>query len=120
MAKAVCYTISEEILSIIPQLNDYLCPICFTIAYKPIRLRCNHIFCIRCLIVMQKARQGQCPLCRADVVAEADSGALFSPTACMIANWSRRESGLRPSHVSQIHLSERNEEKAERKLESRW
>lgn len=74
MAKAVCYTISEEILSIVPQVNDYLCPICFSIAFKPIRLRCQHVFCIRCLITMQRTRQDQCPLCRQGVVMEACSG----------------------------------------------
>ncbi|KAK2757843.1 hypothetical protein FQN54_004249 [Arachnomyces sp. PD_36] len=73
MAKAVCYTISEEILSIVPQVNDYLCPICFSIAFKPVRLRCQHVFCIRCLITMQRARQDHCPLCRRGVVMEACS-----------------------------------------------
>ena len=74
MAKAVCYTISEKILSIVPQLNDYLCPICFSIAFKPVRLRCSHVFCIRCLITMQRAKQDHCPLCRRGVVLEASSG----------------------------------------------
>ncbi|PGH16082.1 hypothetical protein AJ80_05297 [Polytolypa hystricis UAMH7299] len=71
MAKAVCHSISEEILSIIPQLDDYLCPICFSITFKPVRLRCNHVFCIRCLVIMQRARQNQCALCREGVVMEA-------------------------------------------------
>ncbi|KAK2750918.1 hypothetical protein FQN55_001490 [Onygenales sp. PD_40] len=71
MAKAVCYTISEEVLPIIPQLDDYLCPICFSISFKPVRLRCNHVFCIRCMVVMQRAKQNQCALCRQGVVMEA-------------------------------------------------
>jgi hypothetical protein len=120
MAKAVSYTISEEILNIIPQLNDYLCPICLTIAYKPVRLRCNHVFCIRCLVVMQKARQGQCALCRANVVTEANSGASSSSAFWAITNWNCRESGSGPSHLSQINLPERDEGKTERKLEGSW
>lgn len=71
LAKATCFTISEEILSIIPQLNDYLCPICFTISWRPVRLRCGHLFCIRCLIVLQREEKDHCPLCREEVVLEA-------------------------------------------------
>lgn len=79
LAKSTCYTIANELLSVIPQINDYLCPICFSIAYRPVRLSCTHLFCIRCLIVMQREEQGHCPLCRADVVMQADSGKLKSP-----------------------------------------
>lgn len=74
VAKAVCFRISEELLPIVPQLNDYLCPVCFSISFKPVRLRCGHVFCIRCLIVMQRARNDLCPLCRGLAVMQADSG----------------------------------------------
>lgn len=77
LAKATCFTISEEILQVIPQLSDYLCPVCFSITYKPVRLSCDHVFCIRCLIVMQRAEQNNCPLCRAEVVLAADSGKYY-------------------------------------------
>ena len=80
LAKATCFTISEELLQIIPQLNDYLCPVCFSISYKPVRLSCGHVFCIRCLIVLQKAEQTSCPLCRSDVVMQADAGIWLLPT----------------------------------------
>ena len=71
LAKATCFTISEEVLSIIPQLNDYLCPICFSISWRPVRLGCGHLFCIRCMIVMQREEKDHCPLCRKEVVMEA-------------------------------------------------
>jgi E3 ubiquitin-protein ligase BAH len=74
LARATCFTISKEILDVIPQLNDYLCPICFTVAWKPVRLRCNHIFCIRCMIVLQRQEKAHCPLCREAVVMEATAG----------------------------------------------
>lgn len=74
LARGTCYTIANELTSIIPQINDYLCPVCFSITYKPVRLACNHVYCIRCLIIMQKEEQGHCPMCRADVVMKADSG----------------------------------------------
>lgn len=71
LAKATCFTISEEVLSIIPQLNDYLCPICFSVSWRPVRLSCSHLFCIRCMIVMQREEKDHCPLCRQEVVMEA-------------------------------------------------
>lgn len=74
LAKATCYAIANELLSVIPQINDYSCPICFSITYKPVRLECTHLFCIRCLIVMQREEQDHCPLCRAAVVMKANSG----------------------------------------------
>lgn len=77
LAKGTCYTIANELLTIIPQVQDYSCPVCFSITYKPVRLECSHVFCIRCLIVMQREEQGHCPLCRADVVMKANSGRSF-------------------------------------------
>lgn len=74
LAKAACFTIQEQLLPIVPQISDYLCPVCFSISFKPVRLRCNHVFCIRCLIVMQRAKQDHCPLCRGSVVIEATNG----------------------------------------------
>ncbi len=82
MAKSLCFRISEELISVLPQLNDYLCPVCFNISFKPIRLRCGHVFCIRCMIVMQRAREDHCPLCRGSVVMQADSGERDRTAAC--------------------------------------
>lgn len=81
MAKAVCFEISEKVLAVVPQLSDYLCPVCFNISYKPIRLRCGHVFCIRCMIIMQRAKSDHCPLCRGTVVMQADSGTLSDSQA---------------------------------------
>lgn len=41
------------------------------ITYKPVRLRCNHVFCIRCMIRLQRDNKDECPLCREKVVLEA-------------------------------------------------
>ncbi|KAL7276271.1 hypothetical protein RUND412_000737 [Rhizina undulata] len=67
LAKAICYTISSNLLNIIPQLDDYLCPICSSI---------YHIFCVRCLVKLQRDRKRFCPMCRGDVVMIADSANL--------------------------------------------
>jgi len=71
LARSTAFAISQSLLSIIPQLDDYLCPICAMISYKPVRLRCNHIFCIRCMIRLQRGGKDECPLCRERVVLEA-------------------------------------------------
>ena len=31
MAKAVCSQLSQDLVKIVPQLDDYMCPICFKI-----------------------------------------------------------------------------------------
>ncbi|KZT00002.1 uncharacterized protein LAESUDRAFT_732687 [Laetiporus sulphureus 93-53] len=64
--------IGETILPIIPHIDDYSCLICTNIAFKPIRLACRHLFCVRCLVKMQKRGQDHCPMCRAPTVLAAD------------------------------------------------
>ncbi|RMZ77763.1 hypothetical protein DV737_g4207, partial [Chaetothyriales sp. CBS 132003] len=73
LARVTSFTISHELVHIIPQLNDYLCPVCYGMTYKPVRLSCGHVYCIRCILVMQREKQNECPLCRAPVVLAADS-----------------------------------------------
>ena len=87
MAKALSAQVSSKILSAVPQLNDYLCPICCSIAYRPVRLQCEHVFCIRCLIVMQREGKDKCPLCRAGVVMQADSINLDSALAAFLKKY---------------------------------
>ncbi|TRM57389.1 SPX domain-containing protein [Schizophyllum amplum] len=65
-------SMTETLLPIIPHLEDYTCLICTDLAFKPIRLACGHLFCVRCLVKMQKRGNGQCPMCRASVVLQAD------------------------------------------------
>lgn len=35
LARGVCYVMSENLLSVLPQLDDYTCPICASITFKP-------------------------------------------------------------------------------------
>mgnify|MGYP002403122342 CR=1 FL=1 len=64
--------LGETLLPIIPHVDDYSCLICTSLAFKPIRLNCGHLFCVRCLVKMQKRGQADCPLCRAAVVLTAN------------------------------------------------
>ncbi|KAJ4164107.1 hypothetical protein LMH87_005793 [Akanthomyces muscarius] len=73
IAKDVCASMSQELVSVVPQINDYLCPVCFSVAYRPVRLDCKHVFCIRCIIKIQRRKETHCPLCRADVVMSASA-----------------------------------------------
>ncbi|KAG8424270.1 hypothetical protein J3458_001080 [Metarhizium acridum] len=74
MAKDICAQMSQELVNVVPQLNDYLCPVCFSVAYRPVRLDCRHVFCIRCVVKIQRRNERHCPLCRADVVMNASAG----------------------------------------------
>jgi len=62
-----------------------------SICWLPIRLDCNHIFCIRCMIKMQNRGKRSCPLCRAETIQQATEGAskpCFRPaTATALAGW---------------------------------
>lgn len=74
IAKDICAQMSQELVTVVPQLNDYLCPVCFSVAYRPVRLDCQHVFCIRCVVKIQRRNERHCPLCRADVVMNASAG----------------------------------------------
>lgn len=77
LAQSICYIIQESVIKVIPQLDDYSCPICMNIAYKPIRLSCGHLFCVRCLVKMKQDDKTSCPLCRKEnAILYADSSNL--------------------------------------------
>ncbi|KAG7095115.1 hypothetical protein E1B28_005899 [Marasmius oreades] len=72
LPRVLVQAVGETLLPIIPHIDDYSCAICTNIAFKPIRLNCGHLFCVRCLVKMQKRGQGDCPMCRAPTVLVAD------------------------------------------------
>jgi hypothetical protein len=64
LASLLYATITQRLTTIIPQPDDYSCPVCMSVAWRPIRLSCSHVFCVRCLIKAQKKGMASCPLCR--------------------------------------------------------
>lgn len=77
LTQNICYMIQNKLLRLIPQIEDYTCPICMSVAFKPIRLSCSHIFCVRCLVKMKQRGKTDCPLCRlAHAIELADSSNL--------------------------------------------
>lgn len=87
LAKAVCAEVNTQILSHVPQLDDYSCPMCFEIKWRPVKLGCGHTFCIRCLIVMQNNKQHNCPFCREKTVVAANSDNLDLEQAAFLKRW---------------------------------
>ncbi|KAF9652502.1 hypothetical protein BDM02DRAFT_3089024 [Thelephora ganbajun] len=79
--------IGETILPIIPHVDDYSCVICTGIAFKPIRLSCGHLFCVRCLVKMQKRGKSDCPMCRSPCVLTADRSNVDWALLNFMADW---------------------------------
>lgn len=77
IATDMCAAISSKVVTVVPQMDDYTCPICCDLAWRPIRLGCcNSIYCIRCVIQLQKDDKDKCPMCRESSVMRATAGKL--------------------------------------------
>ncbi|KAJ7122308.1 SPX domain-containing protein [Mycena epipterygia] len=83
------------LLPIIPSLEDYSCLICTGIAFKPIRLACGHLFCVRCLVKMQKRGNGSCPMCRTPCVLQADRSNVDWALLNFMRDWFPEEASLK-------------------------
>ncbi|KAI9712357.1 MAG: hypothetical protein M1820_001570 [Bogoriella megaspora] len=83
----ICDLISSQLLTLVPQVADYTCPVCLSLAWRPVRLKCNHIFCIRCLIVMQRNKDDHCPMCREKAVLAADSDNIDQTMMAFLKRW---------------------------------
>jgi len=65
--------LSSKVLSIVPQINDWMCPVCMSMAWRPVKLGCCAArFCIRCVIKLQDEGHRRCPACNAETVMKAD------------------------------------------------
>ncbi|CAK7272500.1 hypothetical protein SEPCBS57363_005162 [Sporothrix epigloea] len=91
MARDVCARIAEDVLTIVPRLEDYTCPVCLSLAWLPVRLQCHHVFCVRCIIKMQREKQKFCPMCRGEVVMQADLDNLDADLEKFLKRYFRQE-----------------------------
>lgn len=65
--------IGSKVLSIVPQLDDWICPVCYGMAWRPVNLGCcRAVFCIRCIIHLQDDGVKKCPMCNGETVLKAD------------------------------------------------
>ncbi|OZJ04788.1 hypothetical protein BZG36_01879 [Bifiguratus adelaidae] len=91
-AKKLIYAIESRLLTIVPQVDDYSCPVCMNVAWRPIRLACSHVFCVRCLLQAQAQNMPNCPICRATAaVAKAHAANLDKSLEDYIKTWFPKE-----------------------------
>ncbi|KXS09016.1 hypothetical protein M427DRAFT_39680 [Gonapodya prolifera JEL478] len=58
--------IADNLVTVIPQPDDYSCPVCSEILWRPVKLRCGHSFCHTCVIKSEvTGGRRDCPICRA-------------------------------------------------------
>ncbi|KAJ6447872.1 hypothetical protein C8R45DRAFT_884436 [Mycena sanguinolenta] len=87
--------LGTTLLPIIPSLEDYTCLICTSIAFKPIRLSCGHLFCVRCLVKMQKRGNDHCPMCRKPCVLAANRTNVDWALLNFMRDWFPEESSVK-------------------------
>jgi E3 ubiquitin-protein ligase BAH len=78
MAKAVCSQLSQDLVSVVPQFDDFACPLCCDINWRPVKMVCGHLICISCAVELQQRRDKQCPFCRRGVIMTLDAGNIDS------------------------------------------
>jgi E3 ubiquitin-protein ligase BAH len=91
ISKDICAQLAREVVSLVPQVVDYSCTICLSLCWLPIRLDCQHLFCIRCMIKMQNQNKRYCPLCRADVVQSANETHIDDQLVRYLERWFPKE-----------------------------
>ncbi|KAK3941152.1 SPX domain-containing protein [Diplogelasinospora grovesii] len=91
VAKGICAQLSQEVVTLVPQTVDYTCSICLSICWLPIRLHCNHLFCIRCVVKMQNRNKRTCPLCRANTVLRATTDNIDDNLVNFLEKWFPKE-----------------------------
>ncbi|KAK4653140.1 hypothetical protein QC762_505450 [Podospora pseudocomata] len=91
ISKDICAQLSRDVISLVPQVVDYTCIVCLSICWLPIRLDCDHLFCIRCMIKMQNRQKRFCPLCRADVIQRANETHIDMELVRYLERWFPKE-----------------------------
>ncbi|KAK5132953.1 hypothetical protein LTR08_008316 [Meristemomyces frigidus] len=73
IARDLHSSIASKVLGIVPQISDWDCPVCYSMAWRPVSLGCcRSLFCIRCVIKLQDGEHARCPTCNAETVMKAD------------------------------------------------
>jgi len=84
--------VTTTLLPILPSVDDYSCAICTSVAWRPVKLDCSHLFCLRCLVKLQKQGKDDCPLCRAPgAVKTADRHNMDEEADKYLQTWFPRE-----------------------------
>eukprot|EP00833_Pecoramyces_ruminatium_P004173 jgi/Orpsp1_1/1178205/evm.model.c7180000064415.1 len=112
--KHLTYELTQDLLNVIPDPEKYSCPICQELAYKPIRLDCGHLFCLKCLIKAQKKNLDNCPVCRAkDAVKNATSKNLDKKLLKLLTSDYPKEIKARKKQIREINRQQEIEDAKE-------
>ncbi|KAL4080038.1 hypothetical protein V8B97DRAFT_2002511 [Scleroderma yunnanense] len=87
LQRLLVQAIGEVLLPVVPHIDDYSCLICMSIAFKPVKLDCGHLFCVRCLVKLQKRGKENCPLCRAPTVLTANRANVDYALLNFMSDW---------------------------------
>ncbi|KAH9822421.1 SPX domain-containing protein [Melampsora americana] len=102
--------LSERLVEVVPILENYECPICREIAYKPVKMNCGHRFCVRCLVKLQKSSEDRCAVCRKCVVLHTTPRALEVETKVYMERWFPKEIKLKTKDdAKELAIEELNE-----------
>ncbi|KAF2481851.1 SPX domain-containing protein [Neohortaea acidophila] len=65
--------LATKVLGIVPQVEDWNCPVCYAMAWRPVNLGCcTSVFCINCIIKLQEEGVERCPVCDKETVLQAN------------------------------------------------
>ena len=120
LPRIVSCLLTKALMPVLPSVDDYSCSVCTSIAWHPIRLCCGHLFCIRCLVKLQKQGMNECPLCRApNAVRDADENNLDCDMMKYLQEWFPREVEEKiKENKSDRSVEQRHEKQVRRK--NRW
>ena len=120
LPRIVSCLLTKALMPVLPSVNDYSCLVCISIAWHPIRLSCGHLFCIRCIVKLQKQGTNDCPLCRAEnAVRDADEHNLDVEMTKYLQEWFPREIEEKTVENKSDRLLQEQKEKEIRK-KNRW
>ncbi|KAF2862195.1 hypothetical protein K470DRAFT_243841 [Piedraia hortae CBS 480.64] len=73
IARDLYAELASKVLSITPQPQDWMCPVCGKLAWKPVRLGCcDKRFCVGCVVELQAKGRSHCVVCDAESVMKAN------------------------------------------------
>lgn len=88
IARDMSTEIATKVLAIVPQLDDWNCPVCYAMAWRPVNLGCcRSVFCIRCVIKLQDEGMKRCPCCNSESVFKADGRNLDMETMAFLEKY---------------------------------
>lgn len=105
IAKDLHAEISTKVLPIVPQLDDWTCPVCYAMAWRPVNLGCcRSVYCIRCIIKLQDDGMRRCPCCNKETVLSADGRNIDFPTMDFLEKYFPMEVKKRQKENETEHL----------------